>query len=127
MEGTYPLTQTKILILSLVSLPCVYAQASAAGKLSIVGTTLVSAAQPVPFNALSLATQNSLAPSASLFTGFPSVAGGNPSEGYQGGVYINGMAFFTPWQYHSATPDGTLLAYILHPGRGQSVSSDGEL
>ena len=39
------------------------------------------------------------------------MAGGNPAEGYQGGLYVNGLALFTPWQYHAATPHGTLLAY----------------
>jgi len=71
----------------------------------------MSAAQSAPFNILTLTTQNPLAPSAGLFPGFPTVAGGNPAEGYQGGVYLNGLALFTPWQWEASIQHGTLLAY----------------
>jgi hypothetical protein len=101
----------KTLILSLVFLSSVYAQASAAGKVSSAGATQMSAAQQAPFNVLNLSTQNPLAPSAGLFPGFPTVAGGNPAEGYQGGIYINGLALFTPWQWQTSIKQGTLLAY----------------
>jgi hypothetical protein len=103
------------LILSLVFLSSLYAQTKAAGKVSITGATQMSASQLAPFNVLTLTTQNSFAPSASLLPGFPTVTGGNPAEGYQGGVYINNMAIFTPWQYGVAIPHGTVLAYTGGP------------
>ncbi len=75
----------------------------------------MSAAQPAPFTLLTLTTQNSFAPSASLLPGFPTVSGGNPAQGYQGGVYINNTAIFTPWQYGQSIPHGTVLAYTGGP------------
>ena len=105
------MAQLRTLILSLIFLSSVYAQASTAGKVSITGAAQMSAAQPAPFNVLTLTTQNPLAPSASLFPGFPTVAGGVPAEGYQGGAYVNGLALFTPWQWQASIKHGTLLAY----------------
>ena len=109
------MTQIRVLILSLVSLSFIFAQATTAGKVSIKGVTRMSAAQPPPFNVLTLTTQNSFAPSASLLPGLPAVAGGNPAEGYQGGIYINNTAIFIPWQYSASIPHGTVLAYSGGP------------
>ena len=71
----------------------------------------MSEAQAPLVNVLSLTTQNGFAPSGSLLTGFPTVTGGVPAEGYQGGLYINGMALFTPHLYANSISQGTLLAY----------------
>jgi hypothetical protein len=109
------LAQTKTLILLFVFLSSVYAQAGAAGKVSIAGAARMSAVQPAPFNVLTLTTQNPFAPSTSLLSGFPTVTGGNPAEGYQGGIYINNTAIFTPYQYDVAIPHGTVLAYTGGP------------
>jgi hypothetical protein len=101
--------KTLTLLLTLVS--CAFAQTTTAGSTTTAGTTLFSASTPAPFNALTLSTENGFAPSTALLTGFPTVAGGGAAEGYQGGIYTNGMALYTPWQVGSATPHGTLLAY----------------
>jgi hypothetical protein len=85
------------------------------GAVSIQGgAQMLNAAAPAPFNILTL-TGNSFAPSTALLTGFPTVTGGFPAEGYQGGVFFNNIAYFEPWQYATSIPHGTILAYTGGP------------
>jgi hypothetical protein len=103
----------RILILFFGLLASLLAQTSTSGKVTVKGTTQMSAAAPAPFNILTLASR-SLAPTTTLFTGFPTVSG-HPAQGYQGGIYVNNLALFTPWQWSVQIKQGTLLGYSGGP------------
>jgi hypothetical protein len=100
----------RVILLLFALLSSALAQTSTSGKVSIQGTTQMSAKAPALFNVLTL-TANSFAPSTTLLPGLP-VAGAGHAEGYQGGANINGEAVLIPWQYGVTTPHGTVLGYF---------------
>jgi hypothetical protein len=102
---------TKTIALFLFLLSSAVAQTSTSGKVSIQGTTQMSAKQPAAFSALTLTTSHPFLPTSTLFPGFPTVTGGHLAYGYQGGLYTDGMALFTPQQWNVSIPQGTLMAY----------------
>ena len=113
----------KTLILSLVSLSSVYAQASAAGKASITGTSQMSAAASAPFNLITLTTSKYVAPTSTnsasnaYLPGFPArIGGGGDAVGYQGSTYVNAnMIVFNPYLSGGTGLNPVVLAYIGGP------------
>src|ERR1700733_606333 len=85
------------------------AQTQTAGKVTIAGTAQATSHAPAPFNILT-PTSSALSPTNALFPGFPTVSG-HLAVGYQGGLYINGLALYDPWQWQTTVKQGTLLAY----------------
>jgi hypothetical protein len=105
----------RILFLFFGLLASLLAQISTAGKVSIQGATQMSAKAPAAFNILTL-TSHGFSPSNTVFPGFPTVnSGAFLASGYQGGLYINGLAIFDPWQVQTIYRHGTVIAYAGGP------------